>query len=96
VDVIVAAVAAAVTVMVEAFTHLTVVPAAPVADGIKYKTIDVPAATFTVPVNVLEVVLVPVVPNAVRVPPLLEYCTSKLQVPLLTAVLHTILLSVKV
>jgi hypothetical protein len=52
-------------------THLTVVPDATVPEGIKYNISDVPGATVTLPLNVLVVVLVPVVPNAVNTPPLL-------------------------
>ena len=58
--------------MVDPFTQRTVVPAAPVPDGVKYKTIEVPAATLTAPLKVLVVVLEPVVPKDVVAPPLLE------------------------
>lgn len=66
--------AEAVTVMVEPFLNRTVVPDAPVPAGIRYSTIDLPAATVTLPANVFEDVLVwPALPNVVTGPPLLLY-----------------------
>jgi len=46
----------AVIVIDDPFNHLTVVPEASVPEGIKNRSMDVPGATVTDPVNVLDVV----------------------------------------
>lgn len=64
----------AVTVMVEPFIQRTVVPLAPVLLGMRYRTIEVPAATVTESLNVPpDDDAVTAVPNVATVPPLLEY-----------------------
>jgi hypothetical protein len=83
-DVTVGAVAA-VTVNVEPFLNLHVVPTAVRFEGIRYTTSDVPGATVTEPLKVddIEEPLTPAVavPKSVAAPPLLEVFTVKVPVP---------------
>jgi len=61
------------TVMVEPFIQRTVVPAPTVPLGMRYRIIEVPAATAIESLNVFVMALVPDVPNVVKGPPLFEY-----------------------